>query len=52
MRHVLRYLWLALAGIVLLKIILWMVMPLLPGIIILAVVIIIFGSLANRRLPF
>jgi hypothetical protein len=51
-RRVVRYLGLAIVVIVLLKVLVWLIIPFLPWLVVLAAVIIIFGSLVNRRLPF
>jgi hypothetical protein len=52
MRRVVRYLVLAIVIIVLLKVLTWLIIPFLPWLVVLAAIIIIFGSLVNRRLPF
>lgn len=52
MRHTVRYLILAIVVIVLLKVSVWLIIPFIPWLIAIVAVIIIFGSLINRRLPF
>ena len=51
-RSVLSFLGFTIVIIVLLKVLVWLIIPFLPWLVVLAAIIIIFGSLVNRRLPF
>jgi hypothetical protein len=52
MRRSVKYLILAIVVIVLLKVLVWLIIPFLPWLFVLVALIIILGSLVNRRLPF